>query len=101
MKKNIQKKVLLSLNEETNDILQWFSDYTNFNRSELVRFMLYYFNENKDNLYDIIRVHINKILEEERKINRIWMDKIHKEIEQQIRDSKKKREKIKKISKIF
>ena len=89
----MQKKVLLSLNEETNDILQWFSDHTNFNRSELIRSMLYYFNENKHDLYNIMHVQVNKILEEERKINRIWMDKIHEEIKQQIRDLKKNEKK--------
>ncbi|KKK51599.1 hypothetical protein LCGC14_3113340 [marine sediment metagenome] len=52
------KRVTLSLDEETKQILDWFNDYTEFSKSELIRYMLLYFKENKSELYNIIHAQV-------------------------------------------
>lgn len=76
-------RVTLSLDENTNRILNIFSKNNKIKKSKLIRYLLLYFNQAPYKL--------DKILEKEKKIlkrkkdQKIWMDKIHNEILQQIR----------------
>ncbi len=82
------KRVTLSLDEETNRILKNFSEKNKIKQSKLIRYLLFYFNQTPYKLRNILEE--VKEEKERREKNKIWMDKIHKDIMKQLKIQEEK-----------
>lgn len=78
------KKITLSLDEETNRILNISSENNKINKSKLIRYLILHFNQAPFKLRRVL-IEAEKDIQR-RKNQKIWMDKIHDDIKGQINE---------------